>query len=71
MELEGVVQNCIVGLDDGNELPEGMPVRINPAPPEAPTPFGERFSKFKGAVPDLPADLAAQHDHHRLGTPKR
>jgi hypothetical protein len=33
--------------------------------------FGKRFAKFKGAVPDLPADLAKQHDHYRLGTPKK
>ena len=31
----------------------------------------ERFAQFKGAIPDLPADLAEQHDHYRLGTPKR
>jgi len=40
-------------------------------PVEKPKPFGERFAQFKGAVPGLPADLAKQHDHYRLGTPKR
>jgi hypothetical protein len=38
---------------------------------ETPKPFGERYAQFKGAVPDLPADLAEQHEHYRLGTPKR
>lgn len=71
MELEGVVHNGVVVPDDATALPEGMRVRISPAPPEMPKPFGTRFAEFKGAVTDLPADLADQHDHYRLGTPKR
>jgi hypothetical protein len=46
-------------------------VRILPAVAESPPPFGQRFGRFKGAIPGLPADLAAQHEHYRLGTPKR
>ena len=71
MELEGVVHNGVIVPDDATALPEGTRVRITPAPPEMPRPFGERFAQFKGAVPGLPADLAEQHDHYRLGTPKR
>ncbi|MGI8979725.1 MAG: hypothetical protein ACR2FY_10900 [Pirellulaceae bacterium] len=71
MELEGVVHNGVIVPDNVTALPEGMRVRISPAAPEEPRPFGERFAKFKGAVPGLPADLAEQHDHYRLGTPKR
>jgi hypothetical protein len=71
MELEGVVHNGVVVPDDATALPEGTRVRISPVPSQNPTPFGERFAKFKGAVADLPADLAEQHDHYRLGTPKR
>jgi len=71
MELEGVVRNGVIVPDDAAALPEGTRVRITPAPLEKPRPFGERFAQFKGAVPGLPADLAAQHDHYRLGTPKR
>jgi hypothetical protein len=48
-----------------------MRVRITPAPGEKPKPFGERFAQFKGAVSGLPADMAEQHDHFRLGTPRR
>jgi helicase-like protein/type III restriction/modification enzyme restriction subunit len=33
--------------------------------------FGERYGRFRGAVDGLPSDLADQHDHYRLGTPKR
>jgi hypothetical protein len=71
MELEGVVQNGVIVPDDSTALREGMRVRITPADSAEPKPFGERYSRFKGAVPGLPADLAAQHDHYRLGTPKR
>ena len=71
MELEGVVHNGVIVPDDATALPEGTRVRITPAPLEKPRPFGERFAQFKGAVPGLPADLANQHDHYRLGTPKQ
>lgn len=50
---------------------DGLRQLFAPAPAEAPRSFGERFAQFKGAVPGLPTDLAEQHDHYRLGTPKR
>ena len=69
MELEGVVHIGVIVPDDATAFPEGMRVRVTPAPNEEPKPFGERFAQFKGAVPGLPEDLAEQHDHYRLGTP--
>jgi hypothetical protein len=71
MELEGVVRNGVIVPDDATTLTEGSRVRITPAPLEKPKSFGERYAQFKGAIPELPGDLAAQHDHYRLGTPKR
>ena len=71
MELEGVVHDGVIVPDDATALMEGMRVRITPVPLDKPRPFGERFARFKGAAPGLPADLAEQHDHYRLGTPKR
>ncbi len=71
MELHGVVHNGVIVPDDASALTEGTRVRILPAAPQQGKTFGERYSQFKGAAPDLPADLAAQHDHFRLGTPKR
>jgi hypothetical protein len=71
MELEGVVHNGVIVPDDATALPEGARVRIIMSPVEKPKPFGERFAQFKGALPGLPADLAEQHEHYRLGTPKR
>jgi len=71
MELEGVVLNGVIVPDDAAALPEGTRVRISPAPAEKAKTFGERFAQFKGAASGLSADLAEQHDHYRLGTPKR
>jgi hypothetical protein len=70
MELEGVVQNGVIVPDDAAALPDGTRVRIEPLPPGQPKSFGERYAAYRGAV-DGPEDLAAQHDHYRLGTPKR
>jgi hypothetical protein len=33
--------------------------------------FEERYGDLRGSAENLPSDLAAQHDHYRLGTPKR
>jgi hypothetical protein len=71
MDLEGVVRNGVIVPDDVASLPEGTRVRIIVAPVETQKPFGERFARFKGAVPGLPVDMAEQHDHYRLGTSKR
>jgi hypothetical protein len=71
MDLEGVVRNGVIVPDAESALPEGTRVRISVTPATAEKSFGERFAQFKGAIPDLPVDLAQQHDHYRLGTPKR
>ena len=71
MELEGVVHNGVIVPDDATALPEGTRVRILPATGDGPKPFGQRFARFKGAAAGLPPDLADQHEHYRLGTPKR
>ncbi len=72
MELDGVVQNGVVVPDDPSALTEGIRVRIRVPEPPAAGSFGERFARFRGVLPaDTPADLADQHDHYRLGTPKQ
>jgi len=71
MEIEGVVHNGVIVPDDSSALSEGTRVRITPVTRETARSFGERFGQFKGAVEGLPEDLAAQHEHYRLGTPKR
>jgi hypothetical protein len=71
LELKGVVRNGVIVQDDATALPDGMRVRITPAPPDQHRPFGERFARYKGAASGLPADLAEQLGQVRRGTPKR
>lgn len=71
MELEGIVHNGVIVPDDETALAEGTRVRIIASTGDEPKSFGERFAQFKGAISDLPPDLAEQHDHYRLGTPKQ
>lgn len=71
MELHGVVQNGVIVPDDSQALAEGTRVRIEPLKVDGPPTFGQLFGDLVVDSPDLPTDLAAQHEHYRLGTPKR
>jgi hypothetical protein len=71
MELEGVVHNGVIVPDDARALAEGTRVRIEPVRGSKETTFGQLFGDLVIDCPDLPTDLAAQHDHYRLGKPKR
>jgi hypothetical protein len=71
MELEGVVHNGVIVPDDSRVLAEGTRVRIEPVKIGKPSTFGQLFGDLVIDSPDLPTDLAAQHEHYRLGKPKR
>ncbi len=76
MDLEGTYHDGVIVPDDATSLSEGARVRILPAgealrEPDRKLKFGERYAAFKGCLEGLPEDFAAQHDHYRLGTPKR
>ena len=71
LHLEGVMQNGVIVPDDASAIPEGTRVRFEPVPAEKPKTFGEQFARFCGAIKDAPPDLSTQHEHYRLGTPKR
>jgi len=70
MELQGIVHNGVIVPDDASALVEGTRVRIVASDTE-PRTFGEEFAQFRGIIDEGPEDLAAQHEHYRLGTPKR
>jgi hypothetical protein len=74
MELEGTVTSSgQVVFDNGESLDAGTRVRVTPLTQELP-PNGSAWNLFADLVVDHPAaptDLAAQHEHYRLGTPKR
>jgi len=71
MKLEGVVHNGVIVPDDSQALSEGTRVRIEPVNASKKSTFGELFGDLMVNCAELPTDLAAQHDHYRLGTPKR
>jgi len=70
------VKNGVVVFERGVVLPEGTEVAVEPLAPieqvprERPT-LAEQFADVIGTVPDLPPDMAAQHDHYLHGAPKR
>jgi len=71
MELEGTVRDGVIVLDRVEELKDGDRVRVTVIDSERPkSTFGERYAKFIGSI-EGPSDLADQHEHYRLGTPKR
>ena len=77
MIYHGHVENGKVVFDQELPLPDGTMVRVEAVVraeaivEEKPMTLAERFRKSIGSVPDLPEDMAAQHDHYLHGTPKR
>ncbi len=75
MVYRGLVKGGVVVFAEGAGLPEDTEVLIQPAPAaEEPAAHGrtlaEQFADVIGTVPDLPPDMAAQHDHYLHGAPK-
>jgi hypothetical protein len=84
MTYRGTVKGGVVILKDANLLPDGTEVTVAPVDdgkiPARKGPKSQRsvrgkmleFGKSAEAKPcDLPADLAANHDHYLHGLPKR
>jgi len=69
MILEGIVKNGVVVLDPPGQLAEGTRVQVVVQASVKPTLAG--LLKYAGALQDMPADFAKQHDHYIHGTPKR
>ena len=76
MVYRGVVKNGVVVLGGGTRLPEGTEVQVQPVTRaeeiagQGPT-LLEQLSDVVGSVPELPTDMAQQHDHYLHGAPKR
>jgi hypothetical protein len=73
MTYRGHVKNGQITLDEPVRFPEGAEVVV--ALVEKPTTHDEDLNavllRHAGQGQDLPADLAAQHDHYAHGKPKR
>ena len=77
LKFEGVFRNGVVVPDEPLALKEGTRVKFEDVADETPEDihvptFAERYAEFRGCLPaDSPPDLSTQHEHYRLGTPKR
>jgi hypothetical protein len=71
MVYRGIVKNGVVVIEPWVGLPEGTEVKVEPVSPPARKTLAEQLGDLIGSVPDLPADMAAQHDHYLHGAPKR
>ena len=70
MSIRATVKNGVIALPEGVTLPDGSEVMIE-LPASAPRPFAERYADLIGSVQSVLGDLAINHDHYRLGVPKR
>ena len=70
MTLEGIVQDGIVVLEKGRNVPNGTHVQVIVPEAKEPPTFLDLL-EFAGCMPDMPADFASQHDHYIHGTPKK
>jgi hypothetical protein len=72
MALQGTLNSGIIVLDQPAPWPDGTRVEIVAATAQGSKPtLSQRLLKHAGTVPDLPPDMAAQHDHYIHGAPKR
>jgi hypothetical protein len=73
MTYRGTIRNGVVELEDGNGLPDGTVVRVEPL--EEPGDGGgggrAKLKALAGVIDDLPSDLARNHDHYLHGHPKQ
>lgn len=74
MTYRGKVHNGVVVLENGDRIPEGTEVRVEPVQPtDNVTPEAEPSSLFRAgqrAKPTGIPDLAIHHDHYLYGLPK-
>jgi hypothetical protein len=73
MSYTGTVEAGVVKLPPQAALPNGAKVRVEliESPAAERRALVEELRAIAAAMPELPADWAAQHDHYIHGTPKR
>ena len=71
MVYRGRVKGGVVVLDPEVQLPEGTEVSVEPLGLMPRRTLAEKLGDLIGSVPDLPSDMASQHDHYLHGAPKR
>ena len=73
MTYRGHIKNGTVVLDAPSNLPEGTEVVVSPV---AAASLGSQslldvFGDLVGSCPELPPDMAKNHDHYLHGQPKK
>jgi hypothetical protein len=72
MTCVGTVADGKVVLPPGVVLPDGMQVEVTPViTARERAEFTEGLLRIAGKVSNLPADLAANHDHYLHGHPRK
>jgi hypothetical protein len=74
MTYRGHIKNGTVVLDEPVQLPEGAEVDVaihSLDRPSRPSTLLERFGDLVGSCPDLPPDMAENHDHYLHGREKK
>ena len=71
MVYNGRVKGGVVVLDPDVELPEGTEVKVEPVLSTGRRTLAEQLGDLIGSIPELPTDMAEQHDHYLHGAPKR
>jgi hypothetical protein len=74
MSYTGTVENGVVVLPPGVNLPDGTQVRVEPLKRQRrnrATTAGELLLRFAGKAKGLPDDIARNHDHYLHGLPKK
>jgi len=71
MAYRGHIEGNIVVLDDKISLPDGTIVSIVPIEAVRMMTLAERYKDIIGIAPDLPPDMADNHDHYIHGTLKK
>ena len=69
MVYRGKIQNGVVVLE-GPPLPEGTIVQVEPVKAAKQT-LGRSLMDLAGIAPNLPPDMAKNHDHYIHGRPKK
>jgi hypothetical protein len=81
MTYHATVRNGTLVIEEKLTLPEGSRVEVEvrpaapddePAAPDTPIPtLSEQLAGLIGRAPDLPTDLAENHDHYLYGRDKK
>lgn len=70
MVYQGKIQNGVVVLEPGVQIPEGTSVRVEPIEEAVSTCRSALFRAAERAKPTGIPDLAINHDHYLYGHPK-